>query len=114
MLAERLLQAGEVAVMQMIRMADGAQAFLRFRQILGIHIEADEQPGWADAFEKFGAVAGPADGAIDDYHAGLRVENAQDFIEQDGAMLAVGGAALVLMASHGLHVFLANARIGLV
>jgi hypothetical protein len=109
-----LLQAGEVRVMQMKRMPDRFQTFARLRQILGIHIEADEQSVRSNARQQFCTVSRPADGAIDNDHAGLGIEGLQDFLKQHGAMFALRRAARFRWSSHGLHVFLANARIDLV
>ena len=85
----------------MKRIPDRCEAFARLGQVLGIHIKADEQAVGAYARQEFGTVSRPADGAIDDDHARLRIENVQDFLKQHGAVFALRGAAWLVPSLHG-------------
>src|SRR5262245_47066514 len=72
--------------------------------MLTVEIEADEQAAWTKTLSASNGMAGKADGGIDDNVPRLRLEESEDFAQQDGAMLS-GRRTASPARLHGLSSF---------
>ena len=75
--------------------AEGTEAGFGFGEFEGIGIGGDEEAAGLDGGEEFAGVAAVAEGGVDGDVAGLGVEDAEDFGEEDGAMGTCEGFAAV-------------------
>jgi hypothetical protein len=74
--------------------AEGLQAGASAGQVFGVEVQGDQVSGRTDSAQQFGSMSGPADGAIHDDLAGLRVERGDNFLKQNGPMFPRRGTAL--------------------
>ncbi len=95
---EEFLEAGEVHSADEEGVggeAEGAEAGFAFGEIERNGIGGAEEDTGLDGGEEFAGVAAVAEGGVDGDVAGLGVEDAEDFGEEDGAMGTCEGLAAV-------------------